>query len=388
MPKISFVVASEASVKAFLTPHIDFLCKYYDIFVNVNTNSRYLNKKFPDNVKLIHTPIQRKISIIKDLFSIFVLFKQFKKERPLLVFSLTPKAGLLAAISGFASGVPCRVHCFTGQVWATRRGIPRFLLKAADICVARLSTHILADSCSQKKFLIEQNVVKSNKILVLGDGSIAGVDTHKFSPNATMRCKLRQQLEISDEDLIFLFVGRLNRDKGIPELAQAFANLSNRVANVTLVIVGPDEEEMVPLIRSIANLNLQKIRLLGYTDQPQNFMAASDVFCLPSHREGFGTTIIESAACGLPTIATNIYGITDAIVDGETGVLIPVKNIDALEAAMDRMVTDPVWRMQLADQARQRAISKFSVDLVVNEMYRFLSTLTNDKEFRFERDIS
>lgn len=377
--KVSFVVASISSINAFLAPHIISLSKNYNVSINVKIDKQQLNN-IPSNVKIEHFSIERKIYLIKDIFALFVLFIRFKRHRPKLVISQTPKAGLIAALAGYAAGTPLRVHIFTGQVWATRKGLTRFLLKTADLCIARLSTHTLADSDSQRRFLIEQGVVKSEHIVVIASGSISGVDTIRFIPSSNIRSIMRNKLGIPDKDIVFLFVGRLNMEKGVLELARAFSRLSKKIQDVSLVLVGEDEEGISAIVRNINYPRLLKVHLIGHTSSPQDYMAMADVFCLPSHREGFGSTIIEAASCGVPAIGTDIYGISDAIIDGETGILVPVNCDETLEKAMLRMVKDTELRKRLAFNARERAISKFNCDIVVKEMHDYLVDLIEQGE--------
>lgn len=378
--KISIVTTSIASINAFLAPHIISLSKNYEVTINTKIDKQQLSKNIPSSVRIEHFSIERKIYLIKDLYVLFVLLIRFWRQRPKLVLSQTPKAGLIAAIAAYGSGIPTRVHIFTGQVWATRRGVGRFILKSADMFVAKLSTHMLADSESQRKFLIDQGIVAPERIRVLANGSISGVDTVRFTPDFSVRSMMRSKLNIPEKDIVFLFVGRLNSEKGIPELARAFSRLSEKMQDISLVLVGEDEENIFDLVKSITSTRFLKVHLIKHTSVPQDFMAMADVFCLPSHREGFGTAIIEAASCGVPAIGTNIYGISDAIVNGETGILVPVNCDFSLEKAMLRMAKDTEWRKCLGLNARTRAVSKFSSEIVVQEMYDYLVALIEQVE--------
>jgi glycosyltransferase involved in cell wall biosynthesis len=262
-------------------------------------------------------------------------------------------------IAGRFAGIPVRIHSFTGQVWATRKGIMRLLLKNMDRLLAFFTTHILVDSHSQREFLLAEKVVSRDKSDVLANGSISGVDTGRFCSNPSERANIRKKLNMNDNDMVFLFLGRLNRDKGIIDLAQAFAVLCANYDNVHLLIVGPDEENMKPLINKICQSCAKKVHFVDYTNTPEHYMATADVFCLPSYREGFGSVIIEAASTGIPAIASRIYGITDAIEEEVTGLLHDAGDINQLTGAMKQLIDNPILRKVMGENARIRACRDF-----------------------------
>jgi glycosyltransferase involved in cell wall biosynthesis len=177
---------------------------------------------------------------------------------------------------------------------------------------------------------------------------------------------VRKELGLGEEAVVFLYVGRLNREKGIPELAQAFSSLAPRFPRARLLLVGPDEDNLDQLLPKSPDF----LRV-GYTDQPERYMAAADVFVLPSHREGFGSTIIEAAACGLPSIASRIYGLTDAVVEGQTGLLHSAKNVSELAAAMAEFCVDGEMRRRMGRQARERVIRDFRTETLTGYTMHF-----------------
>jgi glycosyltransferase involved in cell wall biosynthesis len=302
---------------------------------------------------MVHMPIYREINILGDLAALWKVWRHFLHARYECVHSVTPKAGLITMLAAMAAGIPTRIHTFTGQVWATRRGLSRTVLKALDRLVAACATHVFADSQSQCEFLISQGILARRKIAVLGAGSISGVDTERFRPDPVTRRQARQRLGIKDSDLVFLFVGRIKRDKGIPELLAAFGALRREAPQCYLMLVGPDEDGLLPDQKDA------HIHATGFSDQVESHMVAADVICLPSHREGFGTVLIEAAACGIPAIASRIYGVTDAVIDDTTGLLHPSGDSEALKSAMLRMVLDTPLRLRLGEAALQRARRDF-----------------------------
>ena len=307
MPRLCFVVTSPLGLNAFLRPHIERLSAQYQISVCVGNDPDGVKPELPGSVELHRIAIRRDISPLADLASLIVLYRLFRRGKFDLVYTLSPKAGLLGMLAAWLARVPHRVHCFTGQVWATRTGLARGMLKTLDRVLAACATSLLADSPSQRQFLINQSVVAADRIQVLGDGSMAGVDTQKFKPNPAARDRLRAQLAMDANSCCLLYVGRLKRDKGVLDLVEAFRRIQPDRPQLHLLLVGPDEEGLEPRFRGLPHLHY-----VGYTSAVADYMAAADVFCLPSYREGFGQAIIEAGAVGLPVVASRIYGITDA----------------------------------------------------------------------------
>ncbi|MCK5347697.1 MAG: glycosyltransferase family 1 protein, partial [Candidatus Heimdallarchaeota archaeon] len=213
--KVCIVVSSMMTVKAFLIEHIAALSQKYEVSVVANTKDIEFFSNVGVKAILIPICIERKIDLWSDFKVLFQLFCLFRKARFDVVHSVTPKAGFLAMIAGVLLRVPIRIHIFTGQVWVTSVGPMRWVLKSVDCLLAFLTTDVLVDSFSQQQFLIKENVVNANKTRVLAKGSISGVDIVRFSPNSSIRKKIRRTENLSDLDIAFLYLGRLNKDKGL-----------------------------------------------------------------------------------------------------------------------------------------------------------------------------
>lgn len=369
--RICIVAASEITFRAFLPGHLKALGERYDVSVAVHTdNPRFLDD-LDLNVNVVPLAIERNIAPLADLAALFSLVRLFRRERFDLVHSVTPKAGLLAMLAGFIARVPRRVHIFTGQVWATRSGASRLLLKSMDRLLAGCATHLLADSASQRDFLVRQGVVRADKIRVLAGGSISGVDTRRFHADAATRESIRAELGIGGNDMLFLFLGRLNPDKGVLDLAAAFSRLPE---GCRLLFVGPDEAGMRGRIEDLAAAT-GRLHFVDYTDSPERYMAAADVFCLPSYREGFGSVILEAAACGVPAIGSRIYGVTDAIEDGKSGLLFPPRDVGALATCMLRLHDDHALRRSMGAYAGERAEKVFSSARVTDAWLEYYDAL-------------
>jgi glycosyltransferase involved in cell wall biosynthesis len=374
--RICFVVAVEFTLRAFLVHQLRAIGSKYDLTVVMNTQNPDLLKELsiPGTLKII--PLERKISLIHDIEALFDLIRFLRTNRFTCIHSITPKAGLIASIAGFIAGSRIRVHTFTGQVWASRSGFSRFALKAFDRLIATLVTHVLVDSPSQLEFLRREGVVREKKARVLGEGSLSGVNLTRFAPDLEVRRHSRSEHEVSDDAVVFLFVGRLTRDKGVLDLAQAFANVAKiHPARAHLWVVGPDEEGMTVQMQGVLGEWKERVRFFGLTATPETFMRASDVLCLPSYREGFGSVVIEAAAVGIPTIGSRIYGVTDAIVDGRTGLLHTPGDASDLTQKMRMLMDDPSLRHELGLSALTRARGVFSQEVLTASLMNFYSVV-------------
>lgn len=366
MKRLCYVATIPAIVHAFLRGHIQAAAKKYEVTVICNAVDQHLLDGL--DARLILLPIERKPSPWKDMLVLFQLFRLFRRERFDIVHSHMPKTGLLGMLAAWLAGIPVRINTFHGEVWATRSGWRRSALKLFDRLVVFLATDIQLVSPSQRKFLENEGVLPQGKAKVIGAGSICGVDTTRFHPDINVRNAVRLELGIALSATVILFVGRLNRDKGMLDLAVAFDILAKNNPDVVLLLVGSEEDVPFIRIQEICHAERDRLQHLSFTPMPERYMMAADIFCLPSYREGFGLTIIEAAACAVPTVATNIYGITDAVADGRTGLLFPAGDVAALTRNLLKLVTEIDLRKQMGNAARLRAIELFTSEKIIGEM--------------------
>ena len=356
--KICFVVSAPITAKAFLVKHFEYLSKEFDITLVANFETQAdFEVPFVKNTK--HIAIHRSINPLKDFLALIQLYFFFKNESFQVVHSVTPKAGLLAMMAAWMSRIPVRIHIFTGQVWHTQSGFKKQFLKFLDRLLVWFTTHILVDGQSQRQFLIANKIITDKNSEVLGKGSISGVDVQKFNPSSEIRNLYREQLNFQNNDVVFAFLGRMNTDKGILDLAKAFQKLHADFPNVKLLLIGFDEENMQEKIREMQTEN---IIYFGPTPKPQEVLQAADVFCLPSYREGFGTSVIEASLLELPIICSDTYGLAETIVENKTGLRHEVKNVAQLYNQMKLLVQNEETRTVLGKNGRKYVLEHFSAD--------------------------
>ena len=334
-------------------------------------------------VRCFPIPIMRTPNPIQDLISLFKFIDFLKAEKFDIIHSSTPKAGLIGAIGGFLTQTPIRIHTYTGQPWVELSGAVRFAARESDRLIAILDTITYADSISQRNFLVNEGLVNPKKICVLGGGSISGVDLERFSlaSKPCHRMNVRSELKISESAIVIVFVGRVTKDKGIIELIESMKVLLEKNNDLHLLLVGQFEPERDPLPSNILNeISINpNIHSMGFVNDPERYLSAADIFCLPSYREGFGSVVIEAGAMELPTVATRITGLIDAVVDGETGILVSPKNKTELEGALLTLIRSPELRKKMGEKAMIRSYAYFEAsfvnNLVIEEYFRLTKSI-------------
>ena len=311
-------------------------------------------------VRVHEVDIPRKISLLRDLRALLRLMCFFQQERFDVVHSATPKAGMLAALAGWLARVPVRLHTFTGQPWVELQGLVRFLAKAGDRVTAWFTTLSYTDSASQREFLISEGIASADRLRTLGAGSLAGVDLTRFDGQA-------QSVPVAPPGTrVITFIGRVTVEKGIRELVAATQRLVAEGIELQLLLVGPLEPEHDPLPpQTLEAIRTDPhIRFIGYCARPEQYLAVTDVFCIPSYREGFPIVVIEAAAMAVPSVGSDITGLRDSIVDGSTGLLVPVKDVEGLCAGLRRLLGDEPLRRAMGEAARTRVRNQFDAKVV------------------------
>ena len=326
-----------------------------------------------DGFHCVEVPMQRHISVVNDLKSLIRMIRVFRKEKPQVVHSMTPKAGMICMVAAWLTRVPVRIHTFTGLVWPTATGLKRKILMMTDWLTCACATHVIPEGQGVLNDLKNGGITKK-PMKVLGYGNVMGVDMERFSPD---RFSVKKDAGV----FTFVFVGRIVGDKGINELVEAFVKLHDKHKNTRLVLVGKYEHNLDP-VRDITRKLIdtyEGIVACGpkYGDDLLQMYVDADCFVMPSYREGFPNTVLEAGAMGLPSIVTDINGSREIIENEKNGLIVPSKNVDSLYNAMLRMLTDNDAREAMKKNARPMIASRFERGFVQKCQIEFYKRILN-----------
>ena len=361
------------SLDVLLQGQLRMLSEHYEV-VGVSSPGEELEKVAQrEGIRTIAVPMERKISPFKDLVSLFRLIRLFHREKPWMVHSLTPKAGLLAMTAAWICRVPVRIHMFTGLVFPTTTGLKQKILMATDSITCACATNVLPEGKGVKKDL-EHFRITSKPLQIIGNGNINGIDLEFFDRTPEV-LELAEKYR-KEEMVTFCFVGRIVRDKGMNELVAAFQRLHQAYPNTRLVLVGPFEEKLDPVLPETRQAIEQHaaIEWMGWQNDIRPFLAASEVFVFPSYREGFPNVVLQAGAMGLPSIVTDINGSSEIITEGVNGSIIPSQNEEALYKAMEKLL-DSEERQKLAQQARPQIANRYERKALWKELLKFYRSL-------------
>lgn len=327
-----------------------------------------------EGVRTVGIRMERRISPIQDLKSLFALIKLIRKEKPWMVHTMTPKAGLLGMLAARICGVPVRLHLFTGLVFPTSTGLKRRLLMATDKLTCACATFINPEGEGVKRDL-ECFGITHKELHIVGNGNINGIDMTYFDRTEEV---MKKAESIREKDCItFCFVGRIVGDKGMNELAEAFARLEKEFPSCRLLLVGDFEEKLDPVSPETKRMFLENSRVTfaGWQQDIRPYLAASDIFVFPSYREGFPNVVLQAGAMDLPSIVTDINGSSEIIRDGMNGVIIPPRDTEALWKAMRNMLTDEAARRKMAANARNLIGSRYDRTFLWQELKKTYKSL-------------
>jgi glycosyltransferase involved in cell wall biosynthesis len=313
--------------------------------------------------------MSRTIAPLNDLKSLWEFYKLCKKEKPLMVHSHTPKAGIVGMLGAKIAGVPIRLHTVAGLPLMEATGTKRKVLDFVEKLTYSSATKVYPNSKGLYDFILENKYIGVNKLKVIANGSSNGIDTSYFfyeQISEQQKVTLKKELNIQEKDFVFIFVGRLVGDKGINELVAAFANLNKSAKDIKLLLVGPQEKELDALLPETVkeiNNNLNIIEV-GFQSDVRAYFAISDALVFPSYREGFPNVVMQAGAMGLPSIVSDINGCNEIIVEGKNGIIIAVKDKEAIFRAMNKMLMDNEYRTRLQANAREMIVSRFEQQVV------------------------
>ena len=343
--KIIRVTTVSGSLEGTLKGQFAFMKQFYEI-IGVCSNDPELNiLSEREGIRTVGIDMTRKITPFKDLKSLFQLYRLFKSERPDIVHTHTPKAGTLGLIAAYLARVPYRLHTIAGLPLMEATGIKRKLLNLIEKITYAFATKIYPNSQGQYDFIKQKRFASVDKLKVIGQGSSNGIDTSHFDPKLFSdkdKETLREKLNISLNERVLIFLGRIVVDKGIHELIDSFTKLSEKFDDITLIIGGDYERDLDPISPRTENLinNHPKIKLLGWVKDVRPYLSISELMIFPSYREGFPNVVMQAGAMGLPVIATDINGCNEIIISGINGIIVPPKNTLKLEEAILNYLND------------------------------------------------
>ncbi|WP_083925440.1 glycosyltransferase family 4 protein [Psychroflexus tropicus] len=346
-----------------------------------------------EGVKVKDIDMTRQITPLSDLLSLVKLICLFRKQKPTIVHTHTPKAGILGMLAANLAGVPIRLHTVAGLPLMETKGVKRKILDAVEKLTYTCATKVYSNSKGLEKFILKNNYAKADKVKVIANGSSNGIDTSHFDPenyNQQQNHALRQQLGMQQKDFVFTFVGRLVGDKGINELVKAFSVISKQslvtsheslatknqspVTNHKLLLVGPYESELDPLLpETLVEINSNpNIISVGFQEDVRPYFSISDALAFPSYREGFPNVVMQAGAMGLPSIVSDINGCNEIIENGKNGIIVPAKVGTSpskalqndLQQAMLKLMQDQDLYQELKSNARDMITSRYEQQLV------------------------
>ncbi|GEM62186.1 glycosyl transferase [Sphingobacterium faecium NBRC 15299] len=387
MKKLIRVTTVPISLRVLLNGQLKFMSNFFRVIGISSPGEDLENVKDAEGITVVPVNMSRKITPIADLQSLVLLYKILKKEKPLIVHSHTPKAGIVGMLAAKLAGVPIRLHTVAGLPLMEATGVKRKILNFVEKLTYSSATKVYPNSKGLYDFILENNFIHPHKLKVIANGSSNGINTAHFSINQfdpRQIESLKLQLGINFDDFVFVFVGRLVGDKGINELVEAFKALESSVSSsgsIKLLLVGPLETELDPLF----DVTLKEIQSnpniisVGFQKDVRSYFAISDALVFPSYREGFPNVVMQAGAMGLPAIVSDINGCNEIIVEGENGMIIPVKNAKAIQEAMSTLLLDEDYFSILKLNARKMISERYEQQVVWDALLKEYKELIKDK---------
>ena len=314
--------------------------------------------------RLIEIGMTRKITPVQDLKALWSFYRLCKIHKPAIVHSHTPKAGIIGMLGAKLAGVPVRLHTVAGLPLMEAKGKTRQVLEVVEKLTYACATKVYPNSTVLKDFILESGFCGPEKVKVIGNGSSNGINTayfHKEQLDAAKLEELKAALGIKPDDFVFVFIGRLVKDKGIQELVSAFKNLQPKHPNLKLLLVGPFEHDLDPITDEVLQEINQNSAILsvGFQNDVRPYLAISQALAFPSYREGFPNVPMQAGCFELPAIVTDINGCNEIIRHGENGLIVPPKSEEALYTAMEHLVTNREAYAHMQAQARKMIVERY-----------------------------
>jgi glycosyltransferase involved in cell wall biosynthesis len=362
--KLIRITTVPVSLEKLLENQLTFMSGFFEVTAIAADKKRLEQFGLDNKVKTKYIELTRKITPIQDIKTLWQLYKFLKKEQPDIVHSHTPKAGIIGMLAAKLAGVPSRLHTVAGLPLLETTGVKRKILNFVERLTYSSATKVYPNSYGLEKIILEHRFAKKEKLKVIANGSSNGIDTNYFKPTIYSerdKITLRNSLNISKNDFVFTFVGRLVGDKGINELAFVFNQLSKKNVNIKLLLVGNEEPELDPLLPETQKTiqNHSHIITTGWVDDVRQYLAISNALVFPSYREGFPNVVLQAGAMKLPAIVSNINGCNEIIIDNFNGLIVPAKDYKNLFNAMNELLEDNQLLTKLANNARQNIVAKY-----------------------------
>jgi glycosyltransferase involved in cell wall biosynthesis len=369
-PKLIRITTVPVSLAGLIRGQHRYMTQQGFEVVGVSSSGKALDEvSKSEGVRTEVVEMTRILSPVKDLKSLWQFYRFCRKEKPTIVHSHTPKAGIVGMMGAWLARVPIRLHTVAGMPLMEATGAKRKLLDLVEKMTYGFATKVYPNSQGLYDFIVEGNYAKPKKLHVIANGSSNGIDTSFFSLNTVSeetKQQLRQELGIKDNDFLFVFVGRMVGDKGLNELIAAFPTIHEKNPNAHLLLVGNFERELDPLLSQTEEVisNHPNIHAVGFKSNVKDYFAISDALVFPSYREGFPNVVMQAGAMGLPSIATDINGCNEIIEEGTNGIIIPPKDVIALKNAMLEMIENKELYNHLKSNAREMITSRYEQRIV------------------------
>ncbi len=368
MHKIIRVTTVPQSLGGLLQGQLKFMSQHYDMVGVSSTGDGLLEKVSKQEViRVIPIEMTRKITPLQDLKAVYKLYKVFKKEKPDIVHSHTPKAGTLSMLAAKLAGVPHRLHTIAGLPLLVATGAKRKLLDVVEKLTYACATKIYPNSFGLHDIIIENKYTSPSKLKVIAKGSSNGIDTSFFDPSLYSykeNLTLSESLGIQPSDTVVVFVGRLVKDKGINELINAYKRIND--TSVKLLLVGTYEKDLDPLLpETEQEINTNpNIISVGWQSDVRPYFAISDILAFPSYREGFPNVVMQAGSMGLPSIVTDINGCNEIIEDGVNGIIIPPQDANSLFENLQKLIENEDKLSELSKKARTMITERYERQFV------------------------
>ncbi len=381
--KLIRITTVPQSLKTLLKGQSRFMSEQGFEVIGVSSSGEELQEVATnEGIRVKAIELSRQITPLRDLQSLWKMYWFFKKERPQIVHTHTPKAGTVGMLAAKLAGVPHRLHTIAGLPLMETTGLKRKILDYVEKLTYACATKVYPNSKGLYDFIVQQNFTTENKLKIIANGSSNGVDTEYFHPQQIAeqeKIHLKKALNIGEDDFIFIFVGRLVGDKGINELVSAFKRVKEKTSRqVKLLLVGREERELDPLDVTTTELVDKETDILavGYQSDVRPYFAVADCLAFPSYREGFPNVVMQAGAMGLPCIVSNINGCNEIVEEGKNGLIIGVKNTIELEQSMLNILSDEDLYSKLKANSRKMIISRYQQNVVwvalLEEYHRLL----------------